>query len=171
MIKRILVGLVTLVVLLVIISFFLPSSYRVSRTAVIKAPVEKVFAEFNDFNSWAQWNTFDDEYTDIKYNTSNPSAGAGAKQTWTSKKGNGAMEITESVPNKQIKMTLRFEGFDDPMLGDFQFAPVAEGTQVTWTDEGKTGNNPFFKYMCLMMDSMIGGNMEKSFANVKKICE
>ncbi|MOA18605.1 Polyketide cyclase / dehydrase and lipid transport [compost metagenome] len=110
-------------------------------------------------------------YTDIQYSTSNPSSGAGAKQSWTSKKGNGAMEITESTPNKEIKMTLRFEGFDKPMLGDFQFEPVANGTKVTWTDKGSMGNNPFYKYMGLMMNSMIGGNMEKSFENVKKLCE
>ncbi|MNW05941.1 hypothetical protein D3C71_2022690 [compost metagenome] len=68
-------------------------------------------------------------------------------------------------------MTLRFEGFDEPMLGNFQFEQAGNGTKVTWTDKGSMGNNPIYKYMGLMMNSMIGGNMEKSFENVKKICE
>ncbi|UKJ05991.1 hypothetical protein [Solitalea lacus] len=84
---------------------------------------------------------------------------------------NGSMTIVESVPDKSVKLKLMFEGFDDPLMVNIQLEPVAEGTKVTWTDEGKSGNNPIYKYMCLMMDSMIGGSMEKSFDNIKKICE
>ncbi|MCO4294789.1 SRPBCC family protein [Solitalea sp. MAHUQ-68] len=169
--KNLLVGLVSIIILLVIISFFLASEYTVSRTTVIKAPVEKVYSEFNDLNHWLTWNSFDDDFPDIKYTTTDPGNGVGAKQSWVSEKMNGSMTITESVPNKHVKILLQFEGFDDPLQANIDMEPVAEGTKVTWTDEGKLGKNPVYKYMGLMMDKMMGGNMEKSFENIKKQCE
>jgi hypothetical protein len=171
MLKKILLGLLSLIALLLVISFFLPSEYKVQRTAVIKAPVEKVYNEFNDLTNWLTWNAFDDDFKDIKYTTSTPSSGTGAKQSWISKKMNGSITITESIPNKSVKMSLAFEGFDDPLYGNIQFEPVPEGTKVSWTDEGKMGNNPMYKYLGLFMDSMMGNNMEKSFANIKTLCE
>ncbi|SMO44155.1 SRPBCC family protein [Solitalea koreensis] len=169
--KKTLLAFIALLFLLVIISFFLPSAYKVQRSTIIKAPVDQVFAQFNDLNSWLKWNAFDDDFKDIKYTTSNPSSGAGATQSWLSKKMNGSMTITESIPNKLVKLTLLFEGFNDPLLGEVQFDEVPEGTKVTWTDEGNMGNNPMYKIMGLFMDSMMGKNMEKSFLNVKGICE
>ncbi|WP_165784686.1 SRPBCC family protein [Solitalea longa] len=166
--KNLLIGLVSIVLLLYVISFFLPSEYTVTRTAVIKAPVDRVFNEFNDFQHWLKWNAFDDDFPDIKYTTTEPSTGMGAKQSWVSEQMNGSMTIIESAPNQHIKLLLMFEGFDDPLIATIQFEAVPEGTKVTWTDQGKLGKNPVYKYMGLMMDKMMGKNMEQSFENINK---
>lgn len=170
--KRILLILVVLIALLVIVSFFLPSTYSVTRTTVMKAPPEAVFDQFNDFKNWRQWNTFDDMYKEIDYTTSDPSAGVGAKQSWVANKNEkGEMTIVKSEPPKNFEFTIVFEGFDNPMYGYVTLEPVAEGTKVTWTDKGNMGNNPLYKYMALFMDGMMGGNMDKSFDNIRKIVE
>ena len=170
--KKILIVLLVLVALLVIVSFFLPSTYTVTRTAVMKAPPEAVFNQFNDFNNWRQWNTFDDMYKEIQYTTSDPSSGVGAKQNWVANKNEkGEMTIVKSEPGKELDFTIAFEGFDEPMYGFVTLEPVAEGTKVTWMDKGNMGNNPLYKYMGLFMDGMMGGNMEKSLDNVRKAVE
>lgn len=170
--KRILLILLALVALLVIVSFFLPSAYSITRTAVIKAPPDSVFNQFNDFNNWRQWNTFDDMYKEIQYTTSEPASGVGAKQSWVANKNEkGEMTITKSEPPSTMEFTIAFEGFDDPMIGIVTFEPVAEGTRVTWTDKGEMGNNPMYKYMGLFMDKMMGDNMDQSLENIRKTCE
>lgn len=170
--KRILLILVAIIVLLVIVSFFLPSSYSITRTTVMKAAPEAVFDQFNDFNNWRQWNTFDDMYKEIQYTTSDPSSGVGAKQSWVANKNEkGEMTIVKSDPPKAMEFTIAFEGFDDPMYGYVNFEAVPEGTKVTWTDKGNMGNNPLYKYMGLFMDNMMGSNMEKSFENIRRVVE
>ncbi|WP_343704164.1 SRPBCC family protein [Chitinophaga sp.] len=170
--KRILLILAAIIVLLVIVSFFLPSSYSITRTTVMKAPPEAVFDQFNDFNNWRQWNTFDDMYKEIQYTTSDPSSGVGAKQSWVANKNEkGEMTIVKSEPPKTMEFTIAFEGFDEPMYGYVNFEAVPEGTKVTWTDKGSMGNNPLYKYMGLFMENMMGGNMEKSFDNIRRVVE
>ena len=52
-IKYIALGLLGLIVLLVVISFALPSSYRVERSIEINAPMETVYPLVYDPKSWA----------------------------------------------------------------------------------------------------------------------
>ncbi|MGX5820997.1 SRPBCC family protein [Chitinophaga lutea] len=170
--KKILLTLLVLIVLLVIISFFLPSDYSTKRTATLNSTPECVFNQFNDFNNWRQWNAFDDSYKEVEYTTSDPSSGAGAKQSWVANKNEtGTMTITESVPGQRVKFNIVFGGFDDPMYGDIQLEAVPEGTRVTWENKGRMGNNPLYKWMGLFMDKMMGSAIDKSFDNIRKICE
>ncbi|MBN9299056.1 MAG: SRPBCC family protein [Filimonas sp.] len=172
--KKILLVLVTLIVLLLVISFFLPSSYNVSRSATFKASPDSLFAQFNDFRNWQKWNAFDDDYKSVSYVLSEPPYGKGAKQSWVAnEKEKGEMTITASDPAKFMSYNIYFGGFDKPMIGEVSFAPTADGgTTVTWVDKGELGNNPLYKWMCvLFMKSWMNKAMDKSFSNIKGVVE
>lgn len=59
MIKKILLGLVIVVVVLVVVFLCIvalqPAHYRVERSATINAPATVVFAQVNDFHKWEAW--------------------------------------------------------------------------------------------------------------------
>src|SRR4051812_11755306 len=66
---------------------YMPTQVAVSRSATIAAPPQTIYPLIADFrNGWPQWNAFDDEDPGIAYAYSGPAMGAGAVQTWTSKK-------------------------------------------------------------------------------------
>jgi Polyketide cyclase / dehydrase and lipid transport len=93
----ILLLLVAVVALLLFVASRRPDSFRVTRTAVIKAPAAKIFALIDDlqsFNNWSPWLRKD---PGTKGTYSGAARGVGAAYAWQSKKvGSGRMEITAS---------------------------------------------------------------------------
>lgn len=55
MLKKVLFGLATLLVVLVALIIIQPSEYRVSRTLTMTAPAQDIFAQLNDFHRWEAW--------------------------------------------------------------------------------------------------------------------
>ena len=86
LLKKLLLGLLVLVVAAVGSTFFMDDNFRVSHTQVVKATPEAVFNQINtikNWNNWSYWNTLDPEmkttYNDIP-------SGVGAGDSWTSEK-------------------------------------------------------------------------------------
>ena len=50
-----LLPIAVLLIAFVIIVTFQPSDFKISRNAVISAPVSVVFAQVNDFHKWENW--------------------------------------------------------------------------------------------------------------------
>lgn len=62
MVKRIVLGLLAAVALLLLFAITRPDSFRVERSIVIKAEPAKVYALLNDFHqfpSWSPWQSLD----------------------------------------------------------------------------------------------------------------
>ncbi|MGE8366237.1 hypothetical protein [Cupriavidus sp.] len=59
MLKTILLVAFSAVALLLIFTATRPDTFRVERSASVKAPPERVFALINDLHSFNQWNPFD----------------------------------------------------------------------------------------------------------------
>lgn len=53
--KRILIGILAIIVLLVIVAFFLPSKAYVERSIVINAVPRIVFDQVNTLKNWEKW--------------------------------------------------------------------------------------------------------------------
>ena len=56
--KKILLGLVVVVALLIVIGFLLPSTAHVERSTTIDAPAHTVFALVNSFRNFNKWFRF-----------------------------------------------------------------------------------------------------------------
>jgi uncharacterized protein YndB with AHSA1/START domain len=172
-VKRILIGLVVIVGVLVAIAYVLPREVSVERSTTIDAPPEKIFTVVNGykrFNEWSPWYELD---PGMAITHEGPEEGVGAKMTWKSDKsnvGSGTQEIIESVPNEKVRVALDF-GKNGKGVAGFTLVPEGEGTKVTWDFETDLGNNPVARYFGLMFDRWIGPDYEKGLAKLKALVE
>ncbi len=170
--KGILFGLLGLVLLLTIISFFLPSTVQIERSATINAPAEQIFAQINDFKNWPKWMAWAEMDPNMTYDFEAVTAGTGAGYCWKSEEvGNGCMKIKESIANSSMKTEIDFGG-QGKGQGSWTLEAADGGTKVTWGMESSVSSPPVIgKYFGLMMDGMVGPSFDKGLANIKKIVE
>jgi len=172
-IKRFGLGLVLLVAVLAAVSFALPQHISVARSLVINAPEADVFPYLNDyrkFNEWSPWAARDPQAV---YTFEGPAQGVGARMTWSSDNpevGSGSQEITESEPNRYIKVALAFDG-QAGGEADFTLQPSGAGTKVTWGFSTDVGNNPMMRWMGLMFDRWVGADYEAGLARLERSIE
>lgn len=173
LIKRLGLGLGALLVLLLIITYLLPGSYRVERSQVIQAPDSLIFAEINRLKSWPNWSPWTtDRDPTLKMVYSGAEQGVGATSTWTSEQsGHGRMQIIESVPNRRVVYTLSISPGDLTSEGRIELTPEQGGVRVTWSDSGELGYNPMYRWFGLMLDGWIGPDFESGLNNLKSRLE
>lgn len=172
--RKILFGLATLLVVLVVITIIQPSEYRVSRTLTMAAPAQDIFAQLNDFHRWEAWSPWAKLDPAAKTSFEGPSAGKGAIFAWSgnSKVGEGRMTLIESTPDSLVRTRTDFvKPFVGSSYSEFKLHPEGNRTTVSWT---MFGQNDFIgKAMCLVisMEKVLGGEMEKGLAGIKALVE
>jgi hypothetical protein len=151
-----------------------PDTFRVQRSAAVKAPPENIFALINDFKSWTSWSPWEKKDPAMKRTWGAVTSGKGAQYAWegNGEVGQGSMEITQSVPSSKVVLKLDFV---KPMEGhntvEFILEPKGDTTNVTWSMQGPT---PYFAkiiHVFLNMDKMVGGDFEAGLANMKAAAE
>jgi uncharacterized protein YndB with AHSA1/START domain len=170
----IIVAIVVLCVGVVAVAATRPDTFRVERSASIKAPPEKIYAVINDFRQWPSWSPWQKLDPQMKVVNSGPPTGKGAVSEWSgnSKVGAGRTEITEAVPSSRITMKLDMVS---PMEGqsivEYTLEPKGDATNVTWAMHGP---QPLIgKVMSLFIDcdKMVGQSFEEGLANLKALTE
>lgn len=150
-----------------------PDTFRIQRTATIKAPPEKVFALINDLQSHLSWSPFEKDPA-IKRRFNGTTVGKGATYEWEGnrKVGKGRIEIADTTPPSRITMKLdMLKPFQAHNTVDFIIAPKGEATDVTWAMQGA---QPFMAKLVgtfMNCDKMVGGEFEQGLANLKLIAE
>lgn len=152
----------------------MPNTFRVQRSATMKAPPEKIFPLINDFHQWPSWSPWEKLDPAMKRTHSGPASGPGAVYEWEGNKqvGKGRMEITEASPPSKLTLKLDFlKPFEAHNTVDFLLDRQGDATNVTWAMYGPQGF--MFKVMHLFfnMDKMVGKDYEKGLANLKAIVE
>jgi effector-binding domain-containing protein/ribosome-associated toxin RatA of RatAB toxin-antitoxin module len=178
LIKRILWGLGALLLLLILVSFFLPSTVHIERSKIIKAPPATVFSLVNNLKTYDDWMPWNRKDPNMHQTFGDKDSGAGASYSWTStdkEVGNGTLTITESVPDKRVLTALDF-GDMGTSLGGWDLTPLDSGTKVVWYMDSKmTGKNVFYsfvgKYMGLFMDKMVGPDFEQGLDSLQSLSE
>ena len=167
----IILGLIVVaIVALLIFAATKPDTFRLQRSASIKAPPERIFPLINDFRSWGSWSPWEKMDPNLKRTYSGPANGAGAVYEWEGNKkvGKGRMEITQASPPSKVAIKLDFlKPFEAHNTAEFTLEPDGDGTNVTWA---MIGQQPFlFKVMTVFMnmDKMIGKDFEAGLANLK----
>lgn len=169
--RKILIGVVAVVVLLVVVAYLLPREAGFERTTVIAAPPEKVFAVldgFSEFNNWSPWVEMDPAAI---YTFSGPPRGAGARMTWQGEVTvSGAMAVAAAEPPSRVDILLEFDG-QGTAQSWFTLTPEGTGTRVVWGFSTDTGWNPVERYMGLMLDGFVGDVYAQGLANLKAYVE
>jgi len=179
MVKKVLIGVAAAVLVLVLglvtVVAMKPNEFRVSRSATMAAPAERVFAQVNDFHKWDAWSPWAKLDPNAKNSFDGPDAGEGATFRWAGNDqvGEGKMTITESKPNELVRLKLIFiKPMEDSSDTEFTFKPDGEKTTVTWTMSGTY--ETFMQKaicMCMNMDKMVGEKFEEGLASMKAIVE
>src|SRR6266446_5560430 len=172
--KRLLIGLVLLLIAAAVVVWFQPDDYRLTRSTVIAAPAAAIFPHVNDLRQWEDWSPWAKLDPNAKVTFEGPPAGPGAVFAWAgnSQIGEGRMTLTQSRPAELIRIKLDFV---QPMAGtstaEFTFKPEGNRTAVTWAMFGH--NNFVSRAICLFMnqDKMLGGYFEKGLENLKAVTE
>ncbi len=152
-----------------------PEEFRITRSAVMKAPPPVIFAEINDFRQWAHWSPWAKLDLTARNRFEGPTSGEGAMFTWAgnNKVGEGTMTIVESKPYELIRITLAFlKPFKATNTAEYTFTPQTDNaTLVTWSMYGK--NTFIGKAVNLVMncEKMVGKQFEEGLANMKAVAE
>ncbi len=106
------IGVLIIVVVLALISLFLPAIVHVERSVVINAPIKTVFKTVNNLKSWINWSYWDQIDPKMISEFEGPESGVGAIHRWNSEHemvGNGSMTITETAESSKILTSFEFD--------------------------------------------------------------
>lgn len=172
MLKKILIGIVGVIVVLLIIGFVLPGKMEMSKSITINAPAGYVFEEVNNLENNAKWSYWNNLYKDdMKVAYGDIKSGVGAVSEWDgSESGKGKMTITESIPDKSVKMDLDFmeEGTAQSW---YTFEPEGEGTKITTGFSADMGMNPIGRWMGILMKPEMEKAFDYNLAKLKELAE
>ncbi|MDD5139035.1 MAG: SRPBCC family protein [Verrucomicrobiales bacterium] len=167
-------ALAFIAILFIIVIVGQPDEFKLSRSATISAPPEKVFPHVNDLHKWEAWSPWAKMDPNAKNSFSGPDAGTGAAMRWegNNKVGVGTMTITESRPAEAIRFRLDFE---KPMKAtnsaEFTFKPEGGQTLVAWSMSGTSNFTGKIFGLLMNCDKMVGGQFEKGLAALKLLAE
>jgi effector-binding domain-containing protein len=171
--KKIGLWLSIIVLLLILISFLLPGSYHVERTVFIHSPARIPYLLTSDFRLWHTWapRTKETDSTAEFFIAGEPGK-VGSSWGWTGEVfGQGVMIISKLETSREILYNLAFDDSAHMSSGRFLFEETGDSCKVTWTDQGDLGYNPFYRYMGLLMNSMMGPDFETGLAKLKTVSE
>ncbi len=173
MLKKIAIGVVVLVLIVLGLAAMQPDSFRVQRTIAIKAPAEKVLPLISDFHNWTSWSPWEKLDPAMKRTFSGAPKDKGAIYAWEGddKVGAGRMEITGQAPTK-VDIKLDFlKPFESHCQTEFALETKGELTTVSWTMSGPSDFMTKLMGLAVSMDSMIGKDFEAGLANMKAVAE
>ncbi|WP_254512981.1 SRPBCC family protein [Anatilimnocola floriformis] len=166
-IKKIAIAVATILVLLVVIGFFLPSKVHVERSVNIAAPPEQIYVYAGTPKRWPEWVA----WKPTKWEFPGAETGVGAESKWDDSTGGGHLKMTKADPQKGVEYDLAFAGAP-PVPGWIRFSPEGATTKVVWAFDAESSMNPLNRYFCYFaLDSLVGADFEKGLANLKKKVE
>jgi hypothetical protein len=93
-------------------------------------------------------------------------------QSWDSKdSGDGYLRIVRADPARGVEMELGMMQESYKATGSLLCEPATDGTRVTWTDEFDYGNNPYRRYMGLIIERPLGQAFDEGLTVLKKKVE
>jgi len=171
--RTILIIILALIVLFLIVALFLPSSFSVERSIEINKPVDFVYNTVLDFEKRTQWDPWVEKDADATTSFElGDSTGVGNTWAWQGEiVGSGNLTVDKVIPNEKIHSKLVFIS-PQQMESDviWKFAPVENGTKVTWGLAGEV-DYPVGRFFGMMMDGYIGPDYEQGLQSLKQLCE
>ena len=163
-----------IVLIFVVVVAMRPSDFRITRSAKISAPPEKIFPNVNELRLWEPWSPWVKLDPNAKNSFAGPASGVGSAMAWSGNNevGEGRMTITESRANESVRFRLDFERtMKASNMAEFTFKPEGNQTEVTWTMSGKNGFVGKAFGLFVDCDKMVGCQFEQGLASLKSVSE
>ncbi|HBK71160.1 MAG TPA: transcription activator effector-binding protein [Flavobacteriaceae bacterium] len=154
----------------------LEKTYDVKRTRVIKAPIEVVYNNVNDFKNWQSWSPWLSKDSLAVLTFGEITSGEGASQSWKSEVkevGVGAINTINAKQNETINqklvLTKPWESTSDIY---WSFKPVDNGTEVIWGMKGELGfMSRVFMVFSGGMDKQVGLDYERGLFKLDSVVQ
>lgn len=172
MLRKIIIGLIALLVILAVIGMILPRHVQVKRSVAINRPASLIYATVNSFVLFPKWSPWQDLDPNMSQSTEGPRDGVGAKLVWkgNDKVGSGMQVITASSPNRSVASDLDF-GDMGAAKSLVTLTPEGNLTRTTWTVDLDMGANPIAHYIGMTMDGMLGKDFASGLGKLKILVE
>lgn len=179
MFRKLGLGFVALIALILGYAAFQPNDYVISRQITIARPADAIFPYINNSKLMMEWAPWPDLDPELKMQYSGPEAGVGAKSTWDSpgKMGAGSATVEDSVLNKTVRTKLEYtRPFHmlqeaEISISDAAAASTSGSSTVTWSVKGQYMYPQKVVGLFLSMDKMVGDNFESGLSKLKSLLE
>jgi uncharacterized protein YndB with AHSA1/START domain len=173
MFKKVVIGLVVIVAVILAIAATKPSSFHVERSTSIAAPPEKVMEYITDFHQWGAWSPWEKLDPALNRTFSGPPSGKGSIYEWSgnSSVGSGRMEITSAEPTRTVIDLVFKAPMESSNVATFALSPSGANTSVLWSMDGPMPFMSKIMSVFVSMDSLIGKDFETGLANLKAAAE
>ena len=166
---------VGLLVVLVLVSFLLPSEVFIQRSVHIKASQAAVFAEVSNLRRFNRWSSWYKQDTAATYTYSGPeSGGIGSEISWDGEiVKQGRMIIVDTVAPDSVMVEIYFgEDTNQASRADFYLSSAGpDSVKLTWIFKTSLGFNPIERYVGLMVEGFIAPGYEASLKALKSVIE
>lgn len=171
--KKLLLGLLGLITVLILVGWLLPSKQRIERSVIVRGDPSDVFRLVASLKRWPEWTAWTtNRFPDLTMRFEGPDTGVGATMIAAGKSsGDGAVKITAADPAKGIAYTLDFNHGAQIFAGAIYATKTADGLRVTWTLDAELGANPLKRWAGLGLGVLMGGDMERGLASLKRQVE
>jgi len=160
------ISVVSVVVLFFGIAIYLPSQVHIKRSITIPASQEIVFEQVNDLRTWRYWSPWQQADPNMEITYVGFLSGKNASYRWKSKRiENGQLTITKSDPYNSIATRMQFGQRE--VIGNYRFVSNGDRTILTWIYTTDVGENPIAKYMGILMDPLVGPELQQGLVNLK----
>jgi len=152
----------------------LESSYDVSRTKIVKAPVQVVYNNVNDYANWPDWSPWTEQEPLAALTYGEKTSGEGATYGWNGEiLGEGSMETLENKTNESINQKITFiKPWESQSDIYWTFKPVEEGTEVSW---GMKGELDFMSRLFMAfsggIDKQVGPDYERGLFKLDSVLQ
>ena len=174
--KKILIGLVALIAIILIAAIFIKKEFGTTRSVVVNKPLKEVFEYLKllkNQNEYSKWASMDPNMKKIYTGTDGTVGFISAWKSQQKEVGSGEQEITAILEGKRIDYDLRFkEPFESNAKTYFTTEALNENqTKVTWGFSGAMSYPFNFLLIFMNMEEMIGADFQTGLNNMKGIIE
>jgi uncharacterized protein YndB with AHSA1/START domain len=162
--------LLLLAAFLLVFPFFLRRRPRVEQRVTILAPPDAVFPLINDLRNWPLWTAWS-ERADMRFAQGELVAGAGAEQRWQTETMQGVLRIVKSEPGQRIDYEVTIDEGAYQIIGRIELQPDGACTRLLWKCAWARAENPYRRYVDLLMRWMIRRDFARSLVNLKALVE
>ncbi len=151
--------IIGIIVLLIIVILFLPSSVHVESEVTVNTPASGPFDQVNQLRNWENWSPWHKIDPNQKLEYSDPDNGQGAWYTWESDNKNvdhGKLTLATVESNKKIVTTLEFRKWGTN-TSSFDFTESDGATTVRWSMDNE------FKGFAKIFGAMMKGRLKQQF--------
>ena len=171
--KKIFLGIVGLIVLLLIAALIIPKDYTVSVSTTINKPKQVVFDYVKMIKNQEKYSVWVMKDPKVKIEYTGIDGTVGFKSSWVSLDDNvgvGSQQITQ-IRADRMDVDIHFE---KPIKGDDKSAVIVESISENKTKLTNEfyGHTPYpMNLMCFVFKNFIKKDQTQNLANVKKILE